>query len=80
MNYKNSPLDVSRLSIHVLNFRDETVSLSPYFSLTKKEIKMFDLFVTCVKKEHGLVKIFGQTDVSTGRSFKPPRRIQIRSS
>jgi hypothetical protein len=28
---------------------------------------MFDLFVTCVKKEHGLVKIFGQTDVSTGR-------------
>jgi hypothetical protein len=41
---------------------------------------MFDLFVTCVKKEHGLVKIFGQTDVSTGRSFQLPRRIQIRSS
>jgi hypothetical protein len=41
---------------------------------------MFDLFVTCVKKEHGLVKIFGQTDVSTGRGFQLPRRIQIRDS
>ncbi len=37
MNYKNSPLDVSRLSIHVLNFRDEQVSLSPYFFLTERE-------------------------------------------
>ena len=29
--------------------------------------KPFDLFVTHVKKEHGLVKIFGQVDVSTGQ-------------
>jgi hypothetical protein len=26
----------------------------------------FNLFVTHVSKEHGLVKIYGQTDVSTG--------------
>jgi len=29
--------------------------------------KPFELFVTHVKKEHGLVKIFGQIDISTGQ-------------
>ena len=29
--------------------------------------KPFELFVTHVKKEHGLVKIFGQVDIPTGQ-------------
>jgi hypothetical protein len=39
--------------------------------------KMLELLVTHVRKEHGLVKIFGQTDVSTGTitsTYLPGRR------
>ena len=35
--------------------------------------KPFDILVTHVEKEHGLVKIFGQVDLKTSQvSFPPP--------